>query len=75
MLTIIQYNGPATFVSVEHTKRRSYTNAMTVWVESWYNGWYVCVRELQNFDGKHEGIKLVRMIYMFILDFTRIIVH
>ena len=64
MLTIIQYNGPATFVSVEHTKRRSYTNAMTVWVESWYNGWYVCVRELQNFDGKHEGIKLVRMIYI-----------
>ena len=50
---------------------------MTAWVESWYNGWYACVRELQNFDGKHEGIKLVRMfnilfhqilpwIYMFI---------
>ena len=36
---------------------------MTSWVESWYNGWYVCARELQNFDGKHEGIKLVRMFF------------
>ena len=35
---------------------------MTAWVEALYNGWFVCVRELQNFDGVHAGIKLVRMI-------------
>ena len=37
---------------------------MTAWVESWHDGWYACVRELQNFDGKHEGIKLVIMILL-----------
>ena len=55
--------------SVEHTKRRTFKNAMTVWTEyknvtSKYNNGsttytYVCVRELQNFDGVHEGIKVV----------------
>ena len=37
---------------------------MTAWVEvsAWYRYWHVCVRELQNFDGMHEGIKLVRII-------------
>ena len=36
---------------------------MTAWVEvsAWYNRWFVCVRELQNFDGMHEGIRLVRI--------------
>ena len=62
MLLISQHNGPGTFLSVEHTKKRSYANAMAAWVESWYDGWYAYVRELQNFDSKHEGIKLVRMI-------------
>ena len=35
---------------------------MTIWVEYWRNDWYACIRELQNFDGKHEGIKLVRIV-------------
>ena len=53
---------PIAFVSVEHTQRRTYTNPTTVWVEALYNGRFVCVRELQNFDGMHNGIKFVKMI-------------
>ena len=40
---------------------------MTAWVEPWNNGWYACARELQNFDGKHEGIKLVRVFFFFLI--------
>lgn len=51
-------------VSVEHSKERSYKNAMTAWVEKGAmkmgpdHLMKVCARELQNFDGIHEGIKI-----------------
>ena len=58
-----KYNRAVTFVSVEHTKRRTYTNAMTAWMESGPSGYlHVCTRELQNFDGMHEGIRLVSLL-------------
>ena len=54
-------------MSVEHTIAKSYTNAMTAWVETndkmmaggIGNQIRVCTRELQNFDGIHKGIKIV----------------
>eukprot|EP00111_Clytia_hemisphaerica_P009522 TCONS_00027918-protein len=61
---------PGTYIwsSVEHTKRRNFMNAMTVWIEEQYNSknkttvYYACARELQNFDGTHEGIKVHYML-------------
>ena len=50
------------FVSVTHTEPRTFKNAMTVWTEfNSRNGIaYACVRELQNFDGVHKGVVVVR---------------
>ena len=52
------------YASVEHSKRRNYQNAMTVWSEITpihFNRLDVriCARELQNFDGIHKDIKIV----------------
>ncbi|XP_057294911.1 uncharacterized protein LOC130623439 isoform X2 [Hydractinia symbiolongicarpus] len=48
------------FATVEHTKLRAYENAMTAWAEEtkFRSGYNVCARELQNFDGVHEGIRI-----------------
>lgn len=52
--------------SVEHTKKNNFQNAMTVWTErrvyNGFNYFYLCARELQNFDGIHEGVKVHYMI-------------
>lgn len=48
-------------VSVEHKQSREFRNAMTAWVEKGnVKGymWKICARELQNFDGVHEHIKI-----------------
>ena len=51
------------YTSVSHSKPNSYSDAMTVWSEVQTNGYShsvrVCARELQNFDGLHEGIVVV----------------
>ncbi|XP_057295079.1 uncharacterized protein LOC130623591 isoform X2 [Hydractinia symbiolongicarpus] len=49
------------FVSVEHTHRNMFKNAMTAWFEVnsfFFGNLKVCARELQNFDGTHSGIRL-----------------
>merc|ERR1719318_1603330 len=46
-------------VSVEHTNKESYKDAMTAWVEYSESGTVkLCARELQNFDGIHQGVRL-----------------
>lgn len=53
-------NTQSIFATVEHTRTRTYEDAITTWVEtvSYRYGIRVCARELQNFDGIHEGIKI-----------------
>jgi len=55
-------NDTSVIVSVEHTKNK-YTDAMTAWSEINENGTLrLCARELRNFDGLHEGVKLHYLI-------------
>jgi hypothetical protein len=44
-------------VSVEHNKNK-YTDAMTAWSEVNNGSLRICARELRNFDGHHQGVKL-----------------
>jgi hypothetical protein len=48
-------------VSVEH-KPNKYTDAMTAWSEVNNGTLRLCARELRNFDGHHQGVKLHYMI-------------
>ena len=54
------------YVSVSHTKPKDYSNAMTVWAEVKHQSLvFVCARELQNFDGVHEGVVIVSCEFLF----------
>ena len=60
------------YVSIEHPQKKNYKNAMTVWSEittrSYNEDVRVCARELQNFDGIHQGIIVVShfiLLYYF----------
>ena len=46
-------------VSISHTKAQNYHNAMSVWADLTSSSLKVCSRELQNFDGIHEGVLVV----------------
>ena len=59
---------PTVIASVYHSKPKNYQNAMTVWAELQPVSYRqfavrVCARELQNFDGKHEGIEVVSLTF------------
>ena len=56
------------FASIEHPRKKNYQNAMTVWSEvttrsSNTKDVRVCARELQNFNGVHQGIIVVRFSF------------
>jgi len=52
-------NSHRAIVSISHMKPKSYQNVMTVWTELSFSRFKVCARELQNFDGVHEGVLVV----------------
>lgn len=57
------------YASVQHTEPKGYENAMTVWSEITTSSPHgqklvrICARELQNFDGIHKGIIVVRISF------------
>ena len=61
----MKINGATLMMTVEHTDRSpiadSFKDAVNVWME--YDNTtmesYVCLREMQNFDGVHKGIHVV----------------
>lgn len=54
------YEKPAVFVTAEHQRTGKEYDASHVWTEDiTKNSFKVCLREMQNFDGKHEDIHVV----------------
>jgi len=52
-------------VSISHSKAKNYRNAMTAWSDlttSFSTRLKICARELQNFDGVHDGVLVVSHI-------------
>ena len=55
-------------VSAEHERRGVKHDASSVWVEdvtTW--SFKMCIRELQNFDGAHQSIRVVSNFQLFAL--------
>ena len=60
---------PVVLVTSEHIRTGKEYDAALIWAEDvTKDSFKVCLRELQNFDGKHEDINVVREKYC-ILDF------
>lgn len=54
------YSAPTVLVSAGHETRGVKHDASSVWVEDLMTtSFKICVRELQNFDGAHQGIHVV----------------
>jgi len=55
------YSRHRVIVAISHSKPKSYQNAMTVWTDiiPFEYAFKICARELQNFDGIHEGVLVV----------------
>ena len=52
---------PTVLVTAEHYRRSLKHDAASVWLEDVTSSSFkVCLRELQNFDGSHQGIYVVR---------------
>ena len=52
---------PTVLVTAEHYRRSLKHDAASVWLEDITSSSFkVCLRELQNFDGSHQGIYVVR---------------
>ncbi|XP_078357011.1 uncharacterized protein LOC144641875 [Oculina patagonica] len=57
-------SAPHVLLTAEHTKLDLNHDAATVWVENaTAEGFSACLREMQNFDGLHENIKVNWMAY------------
>ena len=51
---------PKLFISVRHEGRTKRKEAMTFWSENLgSSGFYVCLREMISFSGKHENLYIV----------------
>ena len=62
-------------VSAEHERRGVKHDASSVWVEDvTTTSFKICIRELQNFDGAHQSIHVVRNFQLFIFVNTSCIV-
>jgi len=61
---------PKITLTVEKTVGTYHSNAMTAWVEKYIIDkriyYRACARELQNFEGKHEGIVIVSFTTFFL---------
>ena len=63
---------PVVFVTAVHERLGVKHDASTTWAEDVTKASFkVCVRELQNFDGAHERIKIVSKPYSFQSQFIR----
>ena len=52
---------PVVLITAEHLRTGKEYNAALIWAEDvTKDSFKVCLRELQNFDGKHEDISVVR---------------
>ena len=52
---------PTVLLTADHERRGIKHDAAVVWAEDiTTNSFDICIRELQNFDGVHEGIHVVR---------------
>ena len=55
---------PVVLVTSEHLRIGNEYDAALIWTEDVTNDSFkVCLRELQNFDGKHEHISVVRTYF------------
>ena len=53
-------DGPVVLVTAEHLRTGKEYDAAVIWTEDvTKDSFKVCLRELQNFDGKHEDISVV----------------
>jgi len=54
-------NEPVVLITAEHLRTGKEYDAALIWTEDvTKDSFKVCLRELQNFDGKHEDISVVR---------------
>ena len=63
---------PVVLVTSEHLRTGKEYDAALIWTEDvTKDSFKVCLRELQNFDGKHEDINVVcvQILYLFIYLF------
>ena len=57
---------PVTLVTSEHLRTGKEYDAALIWTEDvTRDSFKVCLREMQNFDGKHEDIYVVRFMSSF----------
>ena len=69
----MEFNGATLMMTVEHTHKESAStgndahDAVNVWMEydERTHESYVCLREMQNWDGKHKGIHVVSCALSF----------
>ena len=55
---------PVVLITAEHLRTGKEYDAALIWTEDvTKDSFKVCLRELQNFDGKHEDISVVRISY------------
>ena len=61
---------PVVLVTSEHIRTGKEYDAALIWTEDVNKGSFkVCLRELQNFDGKHEDINVVRGQMFYFVSF------
>ena len=67
---------PVTLVTAEHMRTGRKYDAALIWTEdTTKTSFKVCLREMQNFDGKHEDIYVVWFsITLLLLSFFRLAV-
>ena len=59
---------PVTLVTTEHMRTGKKYDAALIWTEDkTRTSFKVCLREMQNFDGKHEDIYVVCFFITFLL--------
>ena len=57
---------PVVLVTAEHLRTGKEYDASLIWTEDPNkDSFKVCLREMQNFDGKHEDINVVRTLLQF----------
>ena len=59
---------PVVLVTSEHLRTGKEYDAALIWTEDvTKDSFKVCLRELQNFDGKHEDINVVCILFFFLV--------
>ena len=57
---------PTVLVTAEHISAAFKHNAASLWVENaTSSSFYICLRELQNYDGLHEDIFVVFLLFYY----------